>query len=441
MNIIYFVVVVLTLYSDLLIKGNLSGSMALAVQYILAFVILALMVKIGDKKKTDFTSDSSAANIISFFVYFLIFNYTIQMLTANDVPMMHSATHLAYVCIPLLFLPVVLWRCPEFNLAKLCGVFLLLMIPVNVVGFIQYFIDSSFLISYSYSESGGIVLRNSYHGVFSRYPSIFVSADRYSAIALIQLYFSIILLSLTEKRTFKFSLWINFNLICGALGILISGARSRIFIVLILMFFMTLSLFAFNWLRLKSRNKFNAVLASMLILIGSSIFIISNPSTLESELVDFPVIDLLTTSIKKKATEERILRYISRTSVSYDVTLLGKGLGSLGYGGKPAEIGVGSIWIECGVVGGILILTGFFGIIIVLLYLTITAFIRGSPLDVCIFGLPTLALSMGLLTGLTSVFEFSSGILLMVAVGANIQRYSYGKLSFQQGYKEELSST
>ena len=421
MNVIYFAIAALSLFSDLLLKGYLPGSVALMTQYTLAVVILVLINALNGKGKYS-KYNSNPAFFISLFVFFLLFQYSMQMLLAFNVPITHSATHMGYICIPLLFVVVVLWRCPEFDLAKQANIFLLMMIPVNLVGIIQFFVDGNFLISNAYNESGGIIFRNTDFGAFARYPSIFVSADRYSAIGLIQLYFTVVLLYKATEKTFKSNFWVYFNFISGLLAILIAGARSRIFIVLTLLLLMALSLLIFRGFRGISRNGFNAKLASFLVLLAAGALFFMNSPKSESDMSSFPVMDLFIDSIAEGKTEERIFGYITRTTFSEEVTLFGEGLGSLGPGGKPAEVGIESIWIECGVVGGALILMGFLGLLSVLSFLAIKSFIRGSPIALCIFALPTLALVMGLLTGLASVFELSSSMLLMTAIGASIPK-------------------
>jgi hypothetical protein len=147
-----------------------------------------------------------------------------------------------------------------------------------------------------------------------------------------------------------------------------------------------------------------------------------NSTKSESNIINFPVVDLLIDSIEEKRTQHRVMDYIVRSSLTDEVTMFGNGLGSIGRDGKPAEMGIMSIWIECGYIGGAPILLGYLGFISVLSYLALLAFIRGKPLGICIYGLPALALVTGCLTGLTSVFELSSSILLMTAIGASMPK-------------------
>jgi hypothetical protein len=168
------------------------------------------------------------------------------------------------------------------------------------------------------------------------------------------------------------------------------------------------------------------MIAMLLVSFGVIFIFAYNPSYV-IKIVEAPAVKFLTTSIEDRDVEYRLMHYGSSSLLSDDVSFFGEGLGSLGFRGKPAELGIASIWIECGVIGGSLILIGFSGITIVLSLLSFRAFISGRPLNVCIFGLPALALLTGLLTGLAAVFELSSGILLMSAIG-DVLRNS-GRLS------------
>jgi len=157
--------------------------------------------------------------------------------------------------------------------------------------------------------------------------------------------------------------------------------------------------------------------------IGILVFVY-NPNFLSSISSKFQVINLAIDSITEGKTKDRVGRYASRSLLTDNISLTGKGLGSLGKRGKPAEIGVESMWIECGLISGSLILIGYSGIILILALLSLQAFTRGQPLRVCIFALPALALLAGLLTGLTSIFELSSGILLMSGIAGTILYFS-----------------
>jgi hypothetical protein len=296
------------------------------------------------------------------------------------------------------------------------------MIPINLVGLIQYVANPGFLISTAYDEAGGIIHRNVGGSFFLRYPSIFASADRYSAIGLIQFYFTIISLLLSKDRTKNTSLWIYFNLISSIAAMAIAGARSRILIFLLLVILMALSSFLTSLFVLRKNVSKLAVTTLVILALGILVFAF-NPGYVKA-ITEVPSIRFLVTSVKEGDVQNRVGSYVGHTSLSDNISLFGKGLGSLGPSGKPAEIGVESIWIECGLISGSLILIGFCGITFILVSLSFRAFIRGCPLETCVFSLPALALMGGLLTGLTSVFELSSGILLMSGIGGTIRYFS-----------------
>jgi hypothetical protein len=420
MNKIYYAIPALALFGDLVLKRFLQPYWALACLYTIAVLILVWIVVLKwDKKSLKLTA---LERRISFVIYYLVIAYIFQSLISLDIPFIYSLTHVIYICVPLLYIPLILRYCPDFDLQKLSTIFLLMMIPVNIVGLVQYFINPDFLISTVYDAEGGIIFRNSYQGVFLRFPSIFTSADRYSAIGLIQLYFTIILLSLSNKKTAKMNLWICFNLISSIVGMCIAGARSRILILLLLMVLMALSSFvAFR--PVLRKTFFNLRIAILIILSVGVLTVTFNPSYV-TKIIEAPSIRFLITSIKEGNIENRIGEYASHALLSDDVPLSGKGLGALGNMGKPAEMGIESIWIECGFIGGLLILIGFSGIILILALLSCQAFIKGQLLNVLIFGLPALSLTTGLFTGLTAVFELSSAIMLMSGIAGTIRHFS-----------------
>lgn len=419
-NKIYYIIPALALYGDML-KRFMRPDWALAIPYITAVLILVWIAMF--KWNKGFLKSTPLDKRLSYVVYYLVAAYCIQLTLSIDVPFERSLTHVLYICVPLLYIPVILRYCPEFDLKKLSIIFLLMMIPINIVGLIQHFINPGFLISTAYGGddgTGGIILRNSYQGAFMRFPSIFASADRYSAIGLMQFYFTVILLSLSNNRTKKTDLWICFNLISSIVTLCIAGARSRIFIVLLVMVLMALS--SLKTPRTVLRKTFGSLTSIILtILIPVALMLAFNPRFIK-QTIKVPSVDFLVTSIKEGDVINRIKEYIGYTLLPDDITLNGQGLGSLGYRGKPAEVGIESIWIECGLIGGLLIIAGFSGIILILVLLSWQALIKGQPLNVIIFSLPALVLLTGLLAGLTAVFELSSGIMLMSGIGGTIKQ-------------------
>jgi len=420
MDKIYFVIPALALFSDLLLKRFISGNWAVATQYGLAVIVL-VWISLANRNK-EVPRPSATASRMNFFVYYLIIAYCIAAMTSFNVPLSYSLTHVLYICIPLLYIPVISRRCAEFDMAKLINIFLLLMIPINIAGLIQYTIDPGFLISAAYNEEGGIVFHNSYQDIFLRYPSIFVSADRYSAVGLVQFYFAIILLWASTNKTRNMRRWIYFNLISSVAALIIAGARSRMFIILLLIILMGLSVLLYRTPLLSLRTIYKKSARARLIILTVGIFIIVYGSGLLKRLEDFPALGFFITSIREGDAKDRVQDYISESAVSGEISLAGEGLGSLGLGGKPAERGITSLWIECGLIGGSLILIGFCGITFILALQSLRAFIRGRPVEVCIFALPAMVLVAGLLAGLTAVFELSLGILLMCAIAGVIKQ-------------------
>ncbi len=420
MNKFYFAIPVITLYGDFVLKRLLPFNWALASLYTLAMIILIGIVLTN--KNELIPKPAATVTHMNFFVYYLVIVYCVLFLTSLDVPFLYALTHMLYICIPLLYIPIVSRYCAEFDLKKMINIFLLLMIPINLAGLIQYAINPGFLISTAYSEAGGIIHRTVGGSFFSRYPSIFASADRYSAIGLIQFYFAIILLLSSRDRTKNTSLWIYFNLISSIVAMVIAGARSRILVFSTLVILMALSSFLTS-LFISRKNISKPAIAALIILVVGVLAFAFNPGYVKA-ITEAPSVRFLLTSVKEGDVQNRVGNYVGRTSLSDNISLFGEGLGSLGPGGKPAEVGVESMWIECGLIGGSLILIGFSGIMFILASLSFRAFIRSRPLEFCVFGLPALALMSGLLTGLTSVFELSSGILLMSGIGGTIRYFS-----------------
>ena len=420
---VYFAIPMIAIFGDFVLKRFLSPYKALASLYVLALLVLVRMVVLKRDKQS--LRPTVVERRISFVVCYLIAAYCFQALLSLNVASVYAFTHLFYICVPLLYIPVILKYCPDFDLKTLSTIFLIMMIPVNTVGLIQHFIDPGFLISTAYSGTGGIVYRSSYRGIFLRFPSIFVSADRYSAIGLMQFYFTIILLLLSRDNTKRISPWIYFNLISAIAALFIAGSRTRIFIILILMILMTLSSLLFGNIQLFLRRTVKQLQFAIPFALGIGVFVfVYNPGFLSSIGNKFQVINLTIDAIEDGRTKNRVEGYARKNSFSDDISLTGKGLGGLGKQGKPGEMGIQSIWMECGLIGGSFILIGYSGILLILALLSLQAFTRGQPLNVCIFALPALALTSGLVAGLTSVFELSSGILLMSGIGGAIRHFS-----------------
>lgn len=430
MNNLYISIVALVLYGDML-KRVLPAQVSLIVLYALAAIILVVIFIIRDKEKPQHNFQARSMMIV---VITLIILYVIQMLLSINVPFIRAVTNATYISIPLLYIVVILRFYHKFDLVKLARVFLVFMVPINIVGLIQYYIDPTFMISTAYSgEFGGIIYRNfliegSY---FTRYPSIFASADRYSAMGLMQLFFTFIILSKDKSTSRKKQLWLLINFLSGAMALLIAGARSRIIITIIefAVFFIVFLLAG----KRKSNSlwrKTNLWVAATAIIFTFGLLILVPQLTDDADNGDlFPVIKLFSQSIERGDITSRVSSAGNVSLIPVDVTVFGQGLGSEGESGKPGEFGMRSIWIESGLFFGILLITGFISIILILFYSSYQQFKKLNPAGVVLYSFPSLLVIFSLLAGLSSAFELSSGILLGSIIGALLGNSCYRNYS------------
>jgi hypothetical protein len=334
---------------------------------------------------------------------------------------MEGLVHTVYVCLPLAFIIVVQY-CPQFDLTALARLFLWCMLPLDIVGAIQYFADPAFMISSAYSVEGGIIARNFLsEGSFSRYPSIFVSADRFSAMGLMQLYFAVLLLVSPSNLSWRRLSWISFNIISAGGALLISGARSRIIIAfaalaLVIVAFALKRPFAAAGKAPRFVGRLIALISVLLITVYQLVEIYHPARTRSSSRP--PVITFLAESLERGDIQGRVREAASVSAIPDEVTWFGKGLGTEGSGGKPGEFGIRSMWLESGLVWGSLMLVAFGGICSVLFRLTHRAFSRPHFVENAVYSIPLLLLLFSLGAGLTSGFELSSGILLGCSIGA-----------------------
>ena len=430
MNKIYLVIVLLCTYGDL-VKRYLTPSISIALLYGFSIIILVSIIILSQKEKNDVFL-SQKGSILSFFVSSLLIIYSLELATTPaNISLFSSFMSGAYICIPLSFTMVILKFYPRFNLIVLSNLFQWSMIPATVTGLIQYFINPQFFINTLYSETGGIVARNLFDGgSFNRLPSIFVSGDRYSAMALVQFCLAFILfLKPGEKKELDL-FWIMFNLCSALLGLFIAGVRSRILIAMVLVGLFLTALFIFlaspevlsqkrNHIEIVKKTVFKFLF--VMFLTFSSFVIIANEKfqSFMTTIVSMPVVDFMADSFEKKDFSHRISQSVEYSMLNDNITLFGKGLGY--FGGKPGEFFIAYMWGESGLVWGTLKMICFFGIIFVFLLLTLQSFTHRQPLRVLAFSFPALVLPFGLLTGITGVLELSSGILLSVIMGGIIQ--------------------
>ena len=424
MNRILIGILLLTLYGDLL--KRVLPNLALIILYLSVIGILVVVVLRARTKNIKLNKYAFAMCISAFM---LIVLYIFQLINIGDKGIVNALTHALYMCIPLLSFIVILIFSPNFDLERFIRIFMIMIIPINIIGAIQYFYDPYFLISTAYdievgassSHSGGVIERNLLYGqaTFSRFPSIFASADRFSAVALLQFYFSFILFSKSiDNRKINYS-WLIFGF-CSSIGsLLISGARSRILIASIeVIFFLivcSISLFKKHSreIRLKPKHYLFILISMICIGVYSSLNIKNS-----DEREEFLIIEFLGQSVEQRDLSNRIVDGYVKSLIPEKVSIFGEGLGTIGLGGKPGEFGIYSIWIESGLFWGSFMLMAFFGMIAILAILTIKEILLSHPIGSVIYSFPMLLLIYALLSGLTAVFEFSGGILLMCSMAA-----------------------
>jgi len=419
----------LVLYGDL-IKRFLAPGLSLLTLYALAIVILIAIALRVDRESPGMTREGQ---LVHFAISSLIVLYILQFLTSFSSPFKEGASHALYMCIPLAYLWVLQRYCNEFDLARLGRLFFIFMIPVNAVGLIQYYVDPNFLISTTYSEEGGIIIRDFLEGegakAFLRYPSMFASADRYSAMGLMQLYFALIVLKDAARPSTGQRVWIVINVASAVAAMLIAGARSRILITSVTAVAVALTLVV-TMIFSRGRQASKVALALSCLLVVMVLVHVDLESDLASETLNesFPVLTFLLQSVEYGDFDKRIMEAVEMSLIPDEITFLGQGLGTV-WEGKPGEFGIWSIWTESGLVWGSLLLVSFLMFVTALLRATLKSFLAMNSLNVGIQLTSLLLLIFALLAGLTSSFELSSGVLLCCILAVTLRASAQGNPS------------
>lgn len=409
-NHISFALVALALYGDL-VKRVLPADAALIVLYAAAAAILMAMVVAGHGgRKAQATPISTLAGL-------LIAIYLAQLLTTFSADLMDAFMAAAYVCVPLAFLFVIPRAYPHFDLRTLAYYTTLLMIPVHLVGLIQRFVDPSFLISTVYSgDLGGVILRNFLDaGIFMRFPSIFASADRYSGIAMMQIFLTFLLLTGSKPPTQKTLVWVIFNLIAGCASLLIAGARSRIIIVSITLFAAG-SVFLIGGVRRRLTKRMANTAVSVLLILAIGLAVAFSVGSIRKRVASFPVVAMLEQTIDRGDISDRFEASIRLSQVPDDVTFFGEGLGVTG--GRPGEFAIRAMWIESGLFWTLIMLLIHAAILFWLARVALRAALSGNALLTLLGVGQGLAWLFGLLAGLSSTFELSQALLLFPTIAA-----------------------
>jgi hypothetical protein len=419
MGKVYFSLALLTVYGDI-IKRFVPALAALGILYALAICILIQIVL--HRKREPSSRVGQDTEMINAFVSILIVTYALQCFITSDSPLFDAVSHMLYMTIPLSFILVVSKYSPQFSLQRLARPLLWMMLPINVVGLIQFAIDPDFLISNAYTgdDLGGLIERNLLGGgFFVRFPSVFASADRYSAMALMQFYFTSVLMAAKPKRRLGY-LWVAFNFVSSFIALGIAGARSRILIVMAVILLVLLT------------KVFQAVLAKQgsipfynrIIIVAAFFCVIGFGFTVMHIEIkeDYPVLLFLQQSLIQGDIESRVGEAVAASLIPDDLSLFGKGLGSVGIGGKPGEFGIQSTWMESGLIWGGAILLNFLAILGVLAKCSIDSMREWNFSKLVMCSVPMLLLIFAMLAGFTSAFELSSGILLGCAIAVAVRK-------------------
>ena len=184
------------LYGDLL-KRVLPPTAALLSLYVVAaFLLLKLAMKRRRWSRSGVPAVSTLSGV-------LIAVYYAQLCTSFGINPLHALMSAIYMILPLAFLYVIPRACPDFDIRSLALFTTILVLPIHLVGLIQEFFDPEFLVSTAYSENGGVIARNfvGEEGSFNRYPSLFASADRYSAVSCMNFFLSFVLTAGDQPRS------------------------------------------------------------------------------------------------------------------------------------------------------------------------------------------------------------------------------------------------
>jgi hypothetical protein len=241
-------------------------------------------------------------------------------------------------------------------------------------------------------------------------------------------YFSIIAilgLKSREKVTRGKVFWILFNFLSSLLALIIAGARSRILLVAVVIA-LIIVMYVKSVMSSRQKRYMNIIMRKSIPLVLGIVCLcllygVLSGFTMSAIMRKFVVLAFLRDSFVHGDIRGRIIAAAMHSHIPDEVTLFGYGLGTIGIGGKPGEFGVRSMWIESGVVWGSLMLVCYLRVISTLLYQVWKAFLECDPLILAVFLTPALIIILALLTGLTSAFGLSSGILLCCSIGAAMQ--------------------
>ncbi len=405
-NHVSFALATLALYGDLL-KRVLEPLVALITLYGVAASILVVMVITGRGSRY------AHSTWLSTLAALLIAISLAQLFSTFSQGFIAAIMATVYVCVPLAFIFIIPRIYPHFDLRALALYATVLMIPVHLIGFIQKFFDASFFISTVYSgESGGVISRNFLVGTsyFERFPSIFSSADRYSGVAMMQIFLTSVLLVGERPLSKRTRVWVAINFILGFTSLLVAGARARIIIVIVAALAAGAVFLFVNTRRVLGRARVNTELGAILIFaFGLAVIFSVGPARKAFE--EMPIVVMLEETIEHGDISSRFMDAVELSMVPDDVLLFGEGPGVLGEG-RPGEFAIRAMWIESGLMWTLLTLLVHAAILVWFSRVIGHAALSGnSVLTLIAVGLG-LAWLFALLAGLSSTFELSQALLL-----------------------------
>ncbi len=418
-NSVYIGIAAIAVYGDL-VKRFVPPGMALALVYLAAAAVLVVMLHAPSPAWSRKSLSPLSRACIA-----LMALYLLQLTSAFWVPAIPVAIAAAYICLPLMFLVAVDYNAAAFDLRKLSACFLVFMVPADIVGLIQLFIDPSFMISTAYTEYGGIVQRNLAYGSYDRFPSIFVSADRYSSMALLQLCCAVVYLTFgrrggSERPTLTRwqLLWGVANLLLGAAAILVAGVRIRIVIgVAAALIASVVPLMGLS--RSRTGRRYRKYFIPVVVVLGAAGaygFFQSNESGLGSS---FRVLEFLGDTIEDNDLQLRLDQGIAKSLIPDEVSFLGDGLATGGRGdGRPGEFGIRAMWIESGLLWTPLMLLAHAVIVASLGLAILRALLAGDAVRLFLSAVGLFSWIAALLAGLTVIFELSTAIVLFPMIAA-----------------------
>ena len=404
-------------YGDLL-KRVLPGTVALMALYAIEALILAVMVTSG-RRKIHYPTPT-----VSILSRALIVTYCVQFCTGFDVDLQHALMMLIYMSLPLAFIVVIPKFYPDFDLRALALFTTIFMVPLHAVGLVQQFVDTSFMVSTAYSETGGVIARNFLEGTgsFNRLPSLFASADRYAGVSAMQVLLSFLLLSGARSRRRSSMLLLVFALLSGASGMMLAGARSRIVILGIALLIGGIALLVKVLKgRLSSHGRTilaRASLTACLLLVGALSF-----EQVRARVAELPVFSMLAQSVEKGDAQGRFQQGIDISMMPHDVSFFGEGLGTSTQG-RPGEFGIRALWIEGGFFWTTIMLILHAGVLLLIGASAVRATLAGDAVESMQLTAAGLTWLFGLLAGLSGSFEVSLALLLFPMIAVVEMAYS-----------------